>query len=117
MNKSLMLALLIWRLALPVHAAVTEIRKDFPAQTALLNSVPVLSAPTSTGEYVISGYLDQTKGSAITATLSWLDENGTRQYATLGTPNALSVSVLVRVQANTSPTCLLYTSPSPRDTR
>jgi len=99
-----MLGLLIWCLALPAHSAVTEVRKDFPAQTVLLNSVPVLSAPTSTGEYLISGYLDQTKGSAITATLSWLDENGTRQFATLGTPNAVSASLLVRVQANTSPT-------------
>jgi hypothetical protein len=104
MNKFLLLALTICCLALSAQAAVTEIRKDFPAQTALLNNVPALSAPTSTGEYLISGYLDQPKGGAITATLSWLDENGTRQSATLGTPTAVSASVLVRVQANTSPT-------------
>lgn len=103
MNKSVWLGLAICWLALSAHGAVTEIRKDFPAQTALLNSVPVLSAPTSAGEYLISGYLDQPKDSAVTATLSWLDENGTRQYATLGTPTAVSGSVLVRVLANTAP--------------
>ncbi len=104
MNKSVFLGLAICCLALSAHAAVTEVRKDFPAQTALLNSVPVLSPPTSTGEYLISAYLDQPKSSAVTATLSWLDENGTRHYDTLGTPNAVSATILVRVQANTSPT-------------
>lgn len=104
MNKSIWLGLAICCLTLSAEAAVTEIRKDFPAQTALLNNVPVLSPPASSGEYLISGYLDQPKGSAITATISWLDENGTRQYASLGTPTAISESVLVRVQANTSPT-------------
>ncbi len=104
MNQSVLLGVAVCCLALSAHAAVTEIRKDFPAQTALLNNVPVLSAPASTGEYLISAYLDQPKSSAVTAALSWLDENGSRHYETLGTPSAVSGSVLVRVQANTSPT-------------
>ena len=104
MNKSVLLGSIICCVVLSAHAAVTEVRKDFPAQTALLNDVPVLSPPTSTGEYLISGYLDQPNGSAVTATLSWLDENSTRHYDTLGTPNAVSASILVRIKANTSPT-------------
>jgi hypothetical protein len=104
MNKSVWFGLAICCVALYAHGAVTEIRKDFPAQTALLNNVPILTAPASTGEYLISGYLDQPKGGVVTATLSWLDENGTRQYATLGAPTSVSASVLVRVQADTAPT-------------
>lgn len=104
MNKAIWLGLAICSLALSAHAAVTEIRKDFPARTVLLNNVPILSAPTSTGEYLISGYLDQPAGSSVTATLSWLDENGTRQFAALGTSTSVSASVLVRTQANTTPT-------------
>ncbi len=69
--------------ALPAHAAVSEIRKDFLKQTALLAPTKFLSAPGATANYLVCIYLTQPGSeNAMTAVVRWTDENSLPQSFT-----------------------------------
>jgi hypothetical protein len=69
--------------ATAAHAAVSEIRKDFLKQTALLPATPFISAPGATGSYLVCVYLDQPGAeNELSAVLRWTDENSLPQNFT-----------------------------------
>jgi hypothetical protein len=81
------------------HAALTEIRKDFPHQTKLLAPTAIMKAPSADGSYMVAVYLDQPLGGTVVASLSWTDESGDLQQETVSS----QASYAIRVKANTAP--------------
>ncbi len=85
-------------------AAVTEIRKDLPNQTALLSPTPIMAAPGTAGSYLLSVYFEESAECHCTVKLSWIDENnGAEQRSFLDAPYNDWVGQ-IRVAPNTAPT-------------
>jgi len=108
--------LLILALLYPIsaHAAITEIRNHYWAQTQALPATAILSAPTSDSSYLLAIALEDItcsqsqgkNGSFATAIVRWSDENGMRQAYQSPGGGVCTVSRLlpVRVRAGTAPT-------------
>ena len=92
--------------ALPAYAAVSEIRKDFPNQTSLLAATRLLSAPTTTTNYLVCVYLDQPGSeNAMSAVLRWTDENKLAQSFTFWTSSGpINGCNPIRNHSGTAPT-------------
>jgi hypothetical protein len=104
MRKTLAFLMFLLPLA-SAHAAVSEIRKDFVKQTALLAPTPIMAAPAVNGSYLICVTAGDLQHSVPTTILRWVDENGQFRSFTYpivnGVPNGCT---LIRNQANTAPT-------------
>jgi len=94
--------------ALPAHAAVSEIDKDFLNQTSLLAPTPFLTAPLATANYLVCVYLDQPGSdneNAMSAVLRWTDENSLPQSFTFSAPSGpINYCNPIRNLAGTAPT-------------
>lgn len=85
-------------------AAITEIRKDFPHQTALLSPTAIMAAPNTTGTYLLSVYFDESAACNCTVKLSWIDENnGLEQKSFPDAPYNYWVGQ-IRLAPHTAPT-------------
>lgn len=102
------LALLLLLAALPAHAGLTRVAKDFVNQTAVFSATQVMTSPSSDGSYLMSLFINQppkSKG-AVLATLRWTDEQGA-QFRNLSLQdNNLPQSAVfpIRVLAHTAVT-------------
>ena len=96
--------LMLWPVT--AHAAITEIRKDFLNQTSLLAATQFISAPGSTGSYLVCVYLDQPGlSNSMSAVLRWTDENSLPQSFTFSAPaGAVNRCNPIRNLAGTAPT-------------
>jgi hypothetical protein len=106
MKRFLAALLLLILSPVTAHTAITEIRKDFLNQTSLLPPTQFISAPGSTGSYLVCVYLDQ-PGSAnsMSATLRWTDENRLPQSFTFSAPTGpVNGCNPIRNLAGTAPT-------------
>jgi hypothetical protein len=85
-------------------AAITEIRRDFPHQTALLSPATIMAAPSTAGTYLLSVYFDESVGCKCTVKLSWIDENnGLEQKSFPDAPYNYWVGQ-IRLAPHTAPT-------------
>jgi hypothetical protein len=85
------------------HGAVSEIRKDFLNNAALLPVSLIMSAPASDADYLICATAENLGGTVPTAVLRWTDENAQFRSFTFpqmnGVPNGCN---LIRNQAETA---------------
>ena len=66
--------------SLNANAAISEIRKDFPRQTATLPATAILSAPGGDASYLMCVYLSQPGSTnSLSAIVRWIDENSRPQ--------------------------------------
>ena len=83
MKKSSLTLLFALLSSIYANAAITEVRKEFPNQTAALSATAILSAPGSTASYLVCVYLSQPGSSnSLSAILRWTDENSQPQSFT-----------------------------------
>lgn len=92
--------------SLTANAALSELRKEFPKQTAALAATAVLSPPTSNASYLICAYLSQPGSlNSLSAILRWTDENSESQSFTFSaTSGVISNCDPIRNLAGTAPT-------------
>jgi hypothetical protein len=92
--------------SLNANAAISEIRKDFPRQTAKLAATAMLSAPTGNASYLVCVYLSQPKSpNSLSAIVRWTDENSQSQSFTFsGASGIISNCDPIRNRAHTAPT-------------
>jgi len=103
-QKAFALLALLWPLA-AASASITEIRKDFVNETALLPATPIITAPGANASYLICVTAGDVQNSSPTAILRWTDENGEFRNFTYSTKNgAPNGCHLIRNQADTAPT-------------
>lgn len=88
------------------NAAITEIRKDFPRQTAALSATAILSAPAGNASYLVCVYLSQPGSSnSLSAIVRWTDENSQSQSFTFsGASGVISNCDPIRNLLHTAPT-------------
>jgi hypothetical protein len=100
------LTLLPMLVAIPAHAAISEIRKDFLNLTSLLAPTQFISAPGATGNYLVCVYLAQPGSeNAMSAVLRWTDENNLPQSFTFSAlAGPVNFCNPIRNHAGTAPT-------------
>jgi hypothetical protein len=98
--------LLALTFSLNANAAISEIRKDFPRQTATLSATAILSAPGSDASYLVCVYLSQPGSSnSLSAIVRWIDENRLPQSFTFsGASGVISNCDPIRNRVLTAPT-------------
>jgi len=101
-----LLLVLAFTCSLNANAAISEIRKDFPRQTASLSATAFLSAPAGNASYLVCVYLSQPGSSnSLSAIVRWTDENSLSQSFTFSAASGvISNCDPIRNLANTSPT-------------
>ena len=106
MKKSSLTLLFALLSSIYANAAITEVRKEFPNQTAALSATAILSAPGSTASYLVCVYLSQPGSSnSLSAILRWTDENSQPQSFTFsGAQGVISNCDPIRNLAHTAPT-------------
>lgn len=106
MKKFAITLLLALICSLYANAAISEIRKDFPKQTAKLSATAILSAPAGNASYVVCVYLSQPGSSnSLSAIVRWIDENAQSQSFTFsGASGVISNCDPIRNLARTAPT-------------
>ncbi len=105
MKRFFIIVILAIACSLTASAALTEIRKEFPKQTAALSATAILSAPSGNASYLICLYLSQPGSpNTLSAILRWTDENSQRQSFTFSsTTGVISNCDPIRNLANTAP--------------
>jgi hypothetical protein len=88
------------------NAAISEVRKDFPRQTAALPATALLSAPSGNASYLMCVYLSQPgTNNNLSAILRWTDENSQSQSFTFSAASGvISNCDPIRNLAGTAPT-------------
>lgn len=88
------------------QAALTEIRKDFPKQTASITATAILTAPSGNASYLVCVYLSQPGSSnSLSAILRWTDENSLSQSFTFSSAaGVISNCDPIRNLGGTAPT-------------
>ena len=106
MKKLVIVLILALTASLTANAALSEIRKEFPRQTAALAATPILTAPGGNASYLVCVYLSQTGSSnSLSAVLRWTDENSQPQSFTFSaTTGVISNCDPIRNLAGTAPT-------------
>ncbi|MFY9660495.1 MAG: hypothetical protein WAJ97_07715 [Terriglobales bacterium] len=91
--------------SLHASAAITEIRKEFPNQTAALPATAILSAPGSDASYLLCVYLSQLGSSnSLSVILKWTDENSkSRSFTFSAAQGVISNCDPIRILAHTAP--------------
>lgn len=106
MKKSAVTLLLALTCSIFAHAALSEIRKEFPKQTAPLPATAILSAPAGNANYLLCVYLSQAKTpNTLSVILRWTDENALSQSFTFSAASGvISNCDPIRNLAHTAPT-------------
>jgi hypothetical protein len=102
----LILLILALTCSLTASAALSEIRKEFPKQTATLAPTAILAAPGGNASYLVCVYLSQPGVSnKLAAILRWTDENSQSQrFKFSAISGAISNCDPIRNLAGTAPT-------------
>jgi hypothetical protein len=98
--------LLALSFSLHANAAISEIRKDFPRQTAALSATAILSAPGGNASYLVCVYLSQPGSpNGLSAIVRWIDENSRPQSFTFSAASGvISNCDPIRNRVHTAPT-------------
>jgi hypothetical protein len=98
--------LLALSFSLHANAAISEIRKDFPRQTAALSATAILSAPGGNASYLVCVYLSQPGSpNSLSAIVRWIDENSRPQSFTFSAASGvISNCDPIRNRVHTAPT-------------
>lgn len=106
MKRFFVIVILAIACSLTASAALTEIRKEFPKQTAALTATAILAAPGGNASYLVCVYLSQPGSSnSLSATLRWKDENSQFQSLTFSAiSGVISNCDSIRNLAGTAPT-------------
>lgn len=106
MKKLFILLILSLTCSLTANAALTEIRKEFPKQSATLAATAILSAPAGNASYLVCVYLSQPGSlNSLSSILRWKDENSQSQSFTFSaTSGVISNCDPIRNLAASAPT-------------